>query len=168
MHGTRMIASDPQRSPPYRNGKLPVSLGATFYDALAEMAERLRRTIVALADEERLPHLLHRVSNSAIVFGVWPDPDQPSGFGFHLIKGRGHLAVLSGELPDEMTTTAIPCVGPEQATAAETVWGDPTPVSSSSETSAPEKQKKARRSPKKRRTSQGSSKRPKSARRLRR
>lgn len=130
------------------------------------MAEGLRRTIVALADEERLPHLLHRVSNSTIVFGVWPDPDQQSGFGFHLIKGRGHLGVLSGELPDEMTTTAIPCVGPEQAIAAETVWGDPVPVSNSSEISAPEKQKKQRRSPKKR-TSKGSSKRPKSARRLR-
>ena len=167
MHGTRMIASDPQRSPPYRNGKLPAILGSTFYDALAEMAERLHRTIVALADEERLPHLLNRVSNSAIVFGVWPDPDQPSGFGFHLIKGRGHLAALSGELPDEMTTTAIPCVGLEQAIAAETVWGDPDPASNSPEISALEKQKKPRRSPKKRRTSKSSPNPPIRARRPR-
>jgi len=166
MHGTRTITTDHQHSLAYRNGKLPVSFGTPFYDALAEMAEELRRTIVALADEDRLPHLQHRVSNSAIVFGVWPEPDQPGGFGFHLIKGRGHLALISGELPDETTTAAIPCVGLEQAMAAETVWGDPVPVSNSSEVSAPAK-KKAKPRSKKPRTTKASSRELKRSRRMR-
>ena len=54
-----------------------------------------------------------------------PTPNGAGGFGFHLIKGRGHLAVLKARLPDELTTTAIPCVGIDQAMAAEEIWGEP-------------------------------------------
>src|SRR5215208_199424 len=96
----------------------------TFYGAVAEMAERLRHTIIGLIDEERFKFVQRRVAESEIVFGVWPDPDVTGGFGFHLIKGRSHLAALSGvHIPDEVTTTAIPCVGIEQAIAAEQLWG---------------------------------------------
>ena len=47
----------------------------TFYGALAEMAEKLRHEIVGLPNGERLPFVQRRVTESEIVFGVWPDPD---------------------------------------------------------------------------------------------
>jgi len=167
MHDVSVVTTDPPPSSTYRNGKLSSELGPIFYDALAEMAERLRQRIIGLVDELRFPYVSHLAQNSAIVFGVWPDSDQPASFGFHLIKGRGHVAALSGERPDERTTTAIPCVGLEQAIAAEALWGDPVPVSPSPKTSAPPMQKKPRRSPKKRSTAKRSSKRSKSKRAMR-
>ena len=137
----------------------------TFYAALAEMAEELRRTILSLANGERLEFVQQRVDNSEIVFGVWPDSGQTGGFGFHLIKGRGHLAALSGaKLPDEVTTTAIPCVGLEQAIAAEQVWGAPDPDQTPLKAARQKKGKKASRSPKKR-TSKTASTHPKRVRR---
>jgi hypothetical protein len=132
------------------------------------MAERFRRTILALADDERFPHVKRRVESSVIVFGVWPAPAEPTGFGFHLIKGQGHLAALSGQLPDEMTTTAIPCVGLEQAIAAEQLWGVCDPTADSPEVPIVEKQKKpTARSTKKKRTTKAAPKRGKSASRKR-
>lgn len=99
-------------------------LSGSFYHALAALAERLRRTIMDLADSDRFPFVSQRVAESQVVFGVWPDTAGNEGSGFHLIKGRGYLAALSGELPDESIMTAIPCVGMEQAVAAEAYWGE--------------------------------------------
>jgi hypothetical protein len=125
----------------------------TFYASLATMAEKLRHEIIALVDDERLPYLHRRAVGSEVVFGVWPDPRENAGFGFHLIKGRGHLAALLGEPLDELTTTAIPCVGLEQAMAAEQLWGerDPNQHSQSISTDVKGKdQAKKGRSPKSR------------------
>ena len=122
-----------------------------FYSALAEMAEKLRNTIIALPDEERSGYVQRRVAKSEIVFGVWTDPRGTGGFGFHLIKGQGHLAALLGAaLPNELTTTAIPCVGPAQAVAAEQLWGKLGPNQTPSEATPKEKRKIAKPQTKKR------------------
>ena len=127
----------------------------TFYGALAEMAEKLRHEIVGLPNGERLPFVQRRVTDSEIVFGVWPDPDAAGGFGFHLIKGRGHLAGLKAKLPDELKTTAIPCVGIDQAMAAEQLWGEP-PAENPSEV-PPQVRRKKKAKPKESRALKGSS-----------
>lgn len=146
---------------------VPMPHSDTFYDALAAMAEELRHTIIALVEEERLPFVQRRVVNSEIVFGVWPDPEGTAGFGFHLIKGRGHLAALSAGLPEASTTTAIPCVGLEQALAAERLWGEPDPKQNRSSVSTNGKRKKAMPQSKEAQTTKAPSSRPKRARRTR-
>lgn len=94
-----------------------------YYAAIAEMAERHRRIILGLTATERPEYVQRLVAESEIAFGVWPDPRGTGGCGFHLIKGRGHLAaLLADELPNALTTTAIPCVGQAQAIAAERFW----------------------------------------------
>ena len=131
----------------------PPTHGDAFYDALATMAEKLRHTIIALADGERLQYVQRRVADSEIVFGVWPKAQGTGGFGFHLIKGRRHLAAVMAELPNELTTAAIPCVGAEQAVAAEQLWGDQHPNSNPSDVVVPlGKRKKAKPQPKRKST----------------
>ena len=116
------------RSAPAKGARLAFSPphSDTFYAAVADMAERLRHTIIGLIAEERLGYVQRLVAESEIVFCVWPDPSSRGGFGFRLIKGWRHLpAIAASTMPNEMTTSAIPCVGGEQALAAEGVWGDP-------------------------------------------
>jgi hypothetical protein len=144
----------------------PPTHGDAFYDALATMAEKLRRTITALVDGERFQYVQRRVADSEIVFGVWPDAQGTGGFGFHLIKGRRHLAAVMAELPDELTTAAIPCVGAEQAIAAEQLWGDQRPNTNPSDVVVPlGKRKKAKPRPKRTPTAKVSSPRMKTERR---
>jgi hypothetical protein len=131
------------------------------------MAETARQVIVALTNGERLQYLQRRVTESEIVFGVWPDPAETGGFGFHLIKGRGHLAALSDKLPDELTTTAIPCVGLDQAIAAEQIWGAVDQSRNTSQGAPHEKQKIAKPRIRKR-TPKNSPDAPKKVRRARR
>jgi hypothetical protein len=136
-----------------------------FYSALAEMAERLRHTIIALPDEQRSEYVQRRAAKSEIVFGVWTDPRATGGFGFHLIKGQGHLAALLGAtLPNELTTIAVPCVGLDQAVAAEQLWGKLGPTQNPSEDTSQEKRKVAKHQTKKR-TPKGASAAPKRMRR---
>jgi hypothetical protein len=92
------------------------------------MAERHRRIILGLTATERPEYVQRLVAESEIAFGVWPDPRGTGGFGFRLIKGREHLAaLLADDLPNPMTTTAIPCVGQTQAITAEEFWEGTAP-----------------------------------------
>ena len=132
-----------------------------FYNALAEMAETLRLAIIALPDEERSEYVQRRVAKSEIVFGVWTDPRGSAGFGFHLIRGQGHLAaLLDAALPNELTTIAIPCVGLDQAVAAEQLWGKRDPNQNPSE-AAPQKKRRIAKPQTKKRTPKGTSAAPK-------
>jgi hypothetical protein len=146
----------------------PTPHSDTFYAAVADMAEAVRHKIVTLVNGGRFEYVQRLVAESEIAFGVWPDPHGTGGFGFHLIKGRQHLvALLEVELPNEMTTTAIPCLGREQALAAEHVWGTPDPNRARLETTPQKKRQKAKPRPKERRTANDSSAAPKKARRPR-
>lgn len=142
----------------------PTPHSDNFYSALAEMAETLRLTIIALPDEQRTEYVHRRVAKSEIVFGVWTDPRRTGGFGFHLIKGQGHLAALLGALPNELTTIAIPCVGLDQAVAAEQLWGKLGPNQNPAESAHLEKRKIAKPRTKKR-TPKGTSAAQKGVRR---
>ena len=95
-----------------------------FLKALGDMAEDLRTGIIPLTDLERTRLVMRVVREADMVFGVWPDDDQPEGFGVQAIKGSDLMPPLEGfELPGEVTVAAIPCVGLEQALAARDEWG---------------------------------------------
>jgi hypothetical protein len=96
-----------------------------FLTALADMAEEeLRLVIIPLSDLDRAQLMTRLVADSDMVFGVWPDVDEPERFGVQVIKGEGMMPPLEGfELPEEVTVAAIPCVGLEQALAARDAWG---------------------------------------------
>jgi hypothetical protein len=95
-----------------------------FLTALADMAEALRLAIIPMSNRERGQLVTRIVADNQMVFGVWPDADQPDGFGVQVIKGEALMPPLEGfELPDEIRVTAIPCVGLEQAIAARDAWG---------------------------------------------
>ncbi len=95
----------------------------SFFAALADMAESLRQDLVRMPDGERSRHISRLVLESTMVFGVWPDAEQPGETGAQVIKGDDVLPPLAGFLmPEGMTITAIPCAGPEQALAARDAW----------------------------------------------
>jgi hypothetical protein len=95
-----------------------------FHNALAEMAEELRLKIIPLSDVERTELVTRLIADQDMVFGVWPDADEPNAFGVQVIKGEGLMPPLEGfDLPEEVTVAALPCIGPEQAIAARDAWG---------------------------------------------
>jgi hypothetical protein len=95
----------------------------SFFAALAEIAEDLRQDLVEMPDQERSRHVSRLVLESTMVFGVWPDAEQPEETGAQVIKGDDVLPPLAGFLmPEDVTITAIPCVGIEQALAARDAW----------------------------------------------
>lgn len=95
-----------------------------FLAALASMAEELRLAIIPLDELERARLVTRLVTDHHMVFGVWPDADQPDGVGFQVIKGEGVMPPLDGfELAEQVTVAAIPCAGLEQAIAARDAWG---------------------------------------------
>jgi hypothetical protein len=65
------------------------------------------------------------IQRADVAIGVWPDLVKPSGIGWHVIKGRHHLAngVPSLAL---LEVSGIPCRSREEAVAAEQAFGDNT------------------------------------------
>jgi hypothetical protein len=103
----------------------PCSDAERFLANLAEMAEGLRRTLVAMPDAERSKHIGRLVRESTMVFGVWRDSHEPDGVGLQIIKGDEVLVPLDGFImPEPIKIAAIPCVGLEQAAAARSAWMD--------------------------------------------
>jgi len=97
-----------------------------FFAALAEMAEELRQAILELDDHGRLRLISRAVIESDMVFGVWPDQNEPEGFGVQIIKGEALMPPLVGfETDRELVVAAIPCASLEQAIVARDTWGDP-------------------------------------------
>ena len=95
-----------------------------FFNALANMGEKLRTAIIPLTDLERTQLVTRVVREADMVFGVWPDDDQPEGFGVQVIKGTDLMPPLEEfEFAEEVTVAAIPCVGLEPALAARDEWG---------------------------------------------
>lgn len=94
-----------------------------FLASMAEMAESLRRALVAMPDAERSMHVGRLIRDSTMIFGVWSDPQEPSGVGMQIIKGDEVLVPLDAFImPEAITIAAIPCVGLEQAAAARGAW----------------------------------------------
>ncbi len=95
----------------------------SFFAALADKAETLRQTLVSMNSEERSRFVPHLIVSTTMVFGVWEDEREATGFGIQIIKGEDMIAPLAGfEMPDDFTVAAIPCVSYDQAAAARDAW----------------------------------------------
>ena len=95
----------------------------SFFAALASMAEELRLLFLNAQDDECIQVLTRALTESDMVFGVWPDGTEPGGFGVQVIKGEHILPPLVGfETDNEIVVTAIPCVGLTQALDARDLW----------------------------------------------
>jgi hypothetical protein len=65
------------------------------------------------------------IQGANIAIGIWQDAAEPNGVGWHVIKGRRHLAnITSSGVPAGLKVTGIPCTCVEQAIAAEDAFGD--------------------------------------------
>ena len=57
----------------------------SFFAAIADMAEELRQTILRTDELERAGYVDRLCMESDVVFGVWPDAEEPTGFGVYLL-----------------------------------------------------------------------------------
>ena len=65
------------------------------------------------------------ITETTIVLGVYPDPEQPGGVGFYSIKGARELQVVTATgQAERFWCNAIPGIDVEQAVVARKVWGD--------------------------------------------
>jgi hypothetical protein len=97
----------------------------SFMTAVAEMAEELRLTLIPMSDVDRARLVTRLLTDSDMVFGVWPDPNAEGGVGIHIIKGDDLMPPLAAFTPPyEINAAAIPCEGRRQAVAAQEAWRD--------------------------------------------
>jgi hypothetical protein len=65
------------------------------------------------------------IQGANIAIGIWRDAAEPNGVGWHVIKGRLHLASITNSgVPAGLKVTGILCTCVEQAIAAEDAFGD--------------------------------------------
>ena len=96
-----------------------------FFAALASMAEEFRQALLEQDDVGRRCLLTQALAQSDMVFGIWPDEEEPDGFAVQIVKGDHIMPPLVGfETDEEIVVAAIPCAGGEQATRLDKVVRD--------------------------------------------
>jgi hypothetical protein len=92
---------------------------------LAGMAKAMHSEMDALDPQERMKVVKNILETNDITYGVWIDKEQPGGIDFHVIKGANLLReIIASGNATSAKTGVVPCCGPEQAMAAELVFGD--------------------------------------------
>ena len=65
------------------------------------------------------------LAESQVVFGVWIDAKEPSGFCYIILKGARVIKEITATgIATTMKIAAIPCIEPEHAVAMKVLFGD--------------------------------------------
>jgi hypothetical protein len=92
---------------------------------MTDVANEHHKAMLGMSEKAAADYVKRTIAAGTIVFGVYQDPNEPSGIGMHIIKGRREMqAVIASCQPEQFVFDAIPCTEKEQAIAADQLWGD--------------------------------------------
>ncbi len=86
---------------------------------------RANEIAAGLAGDDDFEPIRQLTEGADLVFGVWPDPDEPDGIATMIIKGARLLgAIVAAGKTENVKWTAVPCSCAEQAAALRLTLGD--------------------------------------------
>ena len=98
-----------------------------FKTSLKEQYLARMEEMAGMSGRECMGIIKNIIAANDIVIGVWPDSAEPSGIGFHCIKGVNSLReIVASDKAETLALAVVPCIELEQAIAAQQVFGDRT------------------------------------------